>query len=210
LSALPGRLSPPDEPLLEAALHDRAEDVRSRAADLLATLPGSAFGQRMAERALRCVRIEYGARGPRLVITPPTADNLQAGRGRLVLEVVARTPLWTWTDEFGLTAAQVAALPAGDWAPVLFTGWSRAAIAQRDQEWIAALIGHALTERPPRTAAETEALRRLAYRADPALGAPDALPVAEAEVPAATNVTLRVLRFRYEMLKELDGDHDDG
>jgi hypothetical protein len=205
---LADRLSPADEPLLEAARGDRAEDVRTRAVDLLASLPGSALGKQIAERALSFVRIEPGARGPRVLITPPPARPNQANRGRIVLEVVARTPLRAWTDAFGLTAAQIVAVPSGDWAPVLFIGWSRAAIAQRDHEWTVALIGHALTDRPPRTAGETEALRRLAYRADPALSAPGVLPEPGGEVPSATGVTLRVLRFRYEMLKELDGDHD--
>jgi len=210
LSVLADRLSPADEPLLEAAGGDRAENVRSRAVDLLASLPGSALGKRIAERALGFVRIEHGGRGPHVLITPPPAGQSQPSRARIVLEVVARTPLRTWTEEFGLTAAQIVAVPSGDWAPVLFTAWSRAAIAQRDHEWTAALIGHALTDRPPRTAGETEALRRLAYRADPVLGAPDALSEPQPEVPRAATITLRVLRFRYEMLKELDGDHDDG
>ncbi len=209
LSVLAGRLSPADEPLLEAALHDQPEDVRRRAADLLASLPGSAFGKRMAERALRCVGIEYGARGPRLVITPPTAERFQPDRGRLMLEVVARTPLRTWTDGFGLTAAQVAALPSGDWAPVLFTGWVRAAIAQRDHGWTAALIGHALTGRPPRMPGEIQALQQLARRADPALGAPDTLPEPRPDALPAVGAALGVLRFRHDMLKELSDDGND-
>jgi Family of unknown function (DUF5691) len=208
LSVLAGGLGPADEPLLEAALDDRSGDVSSRAADLLASLPGSALGQRMAERALRFVRIEYGVSGPRLVITPP-ADSNQLGRGRLILEVVARAPLRTWTDRSGLTAAQVAALPSGDWAPVLFTGWVRAAIAQRDHEWAAALIGHALTGRPPRMPGEIQALAQLARRADPALGAPDTLPEPGPDAPPVVGVALRVLRFRYDMMKELSDDGHD-
>jgi hypothetical protein len=205
LSALASGLGPADEPLLEAALDDRAEDVRSRAANLLASLPGSAAGRRMAERALRCVRIEQGARGPRLLITPPAAGRNQPDRARLMLEVVARTPLRTWTDGLGLTAAQVVAVPSGDWGPVLFAGWARAALAQRDQAWMTALIAEALIGRPPRTAAETEALGQLARRADPALGAPDALSAPRPDAPSAIGAARRVLRFRYDMLKELDG-----
>ena len=130
LSVLADRLAPADEPLLEAALDDRAEDVRRWAAYLLARLPGSALGQRMAERARRCVRIEYGDRGPRLTVTPPTEcdapmrhDGITPGpargrpqppdRTRLLLEIVARTPLRTWTEGFGLTAAQVVSVPVG-------------------------------------------------------------------------------------------------
>jgi hypothetical protein len=227
LSALVGRLDPVDEPLLEGALDDRAEDVRGWAASLLARLPGSALGHRMAERALRCVRMEHSVRGPGLVVTPPTEcdasmrrDRIAPGRAvggsplayraDLMRQVVARTPLRTWTDAFGLTAAQVAALRSGDWAPVLFTGWAQAAIAQRDHDWTTALIGQALTSRPPGTATEIEALWQLARWADPALGAPDTLPEPGPDTPPTVRAKLRVLRFRYDMLKELNDDGHDG
>ena len=222
LSALADTLGPPDEPLLEAALDDRAEDVRRWAAYLLARLPGSALGQRMAERALRYVRVEPAAQGLRLsIVTPrrPDAelrrDGIAAGpepigapvesRTHVLLEVLARTPLRTWTDGFGLTPAEVVALPSGGWAPVMFAGWSRAAIAQGNRDWISALLGHALNGRPG-TAAEIEALRQLARRADPALGAPGATPVSARDPDAPTPIrdAVRVLRFRYDMLKELD------
>ncbi len=225
LSVLADRLAPADEPLLEAALDDRAEDVRRWAAYLLARLPGSALGQRMAERARRCVRIEYGDRGPRLTVTPPTGcdalmrhDGITPGpargrpqppdRTRLLLEVVARTPLRTWTEGFGLSAAQVVSVPSDDWAPTLFAGWSQAAIAQGDRNWMAALLGRAITGLRTGTLAELEALRQLARRADPALGAPGALPRPELNAPPGAAGAIRVLRFRYDMLKELDVDYD--
>ncbi len=220
-------LRPADEPLLEAALSDRADEVRSRAAYLLASLPGSALGRRMAGRGLRGLRLEAGPRGPRLIASPlaecdasmrrdgiapgPAAGRSQlADRTRLMLEVVARTPLPTWTDAFALGPAAILAVPSGDWAPVLFVGWSRAAIAQRNQDWAAALISEALTGRPPATPAENLALSRLARRADPALGAPDVLAGPEPGAPLAVRAAIRVLRFRYDMLKELDVDHSHG
>jgi hypothetical protein len=220
-------LSPADEPLLEAALDDRAEDVHSWAAYLLASLPGSALGRRMAERALRGLQIKQGIRGRYLVASPPAEcdaairrDGITPGPGagrsqladrtRLMLEVVARTPLRTWTDAFGMTPAQIVAVRSGDWTPVLFAGWSRAATAQDDQEWMAALINEALTGRPPGSPAENGALSQLARRADPALGAPGALADPEPGVPLAIRDTIRVLRFRYDMLKELDDDHSGG
>jgi Family of unknown function (DUF5691) len=218
-------LSRADEALLEAALDDRADDVRSWAAYLLATLPGSALGQRMADRALSCLRIERGVRGTRLLTSPPAecdasmrrdgiAPGPAAGRSqladrtRLMLEVIARTPLRTWTHAFAMPAATIVSLRSGDWAPVLFVGWSRAAVAQRDQDWMTALITEALTGRPPASAAENEALSQLARRADPALGAHLAGP--EPGVPRAVRDTMTVLRFRYEMHKELDDDDSGG
>jgi hypothetical protein len=226
LSVLARRLGPADEPVLEAALDDRTEDIRARAAYLLARLPGSALGRRMAGRALRCVRLEHGARGTRLVITPPTEcdapmrrDGITPGptagphppphppslpeRARLLGQVVARTPLRAWTDAFGLTAAQIVALPSGDSAPALFTAWTRAAIAQRDHEWTAALIGRALTGGLRGTTAEIQALDHLARRADPVLGAPDTLAEPLPDAPPVVGAALSVLRFRYEMLREL-------
>ncbi len=174
LAAGPKTLAPADEPLLEAALDDRADDVRRWAASLLAALPGSALGQRMAGRALRCLRIERGPRGARLVASPPAGSDAAmhrdgiapgpvAGRSqlaesaRLMLEVMARTPLRTWTEAFAMPPAIIVTIGSGDWAPVLYTGWTRAAIAQRDQEWMTALIVVAVTGRPPGSPVENEA-----------------------------------------------------
>jgi hypothetical protein len=222
LSVLADDLTPADERLLDNALADPADTVRSWAGNLLASLPGSALGQRMATRARGFLHLHQGVHGMRLIVSPPArreawmwqdaivsrgavALTTQADRARLMLEILARTPLRTWTDEFGLTPAQIAALPAGSWAPVLLAGWSRAAIAQRDQDWMGALIGRALTGPPPGTAAEIEALRQLARRADPALGAPDALPEPRPDAPPV--IAAAVLQFRYEMLKELGDDN---
>ena len=216
-----------DEPLLEAALSDRADEVRSWAAYLLASLPGSALGRRMTGRALRGLRLEAGPRGPRLIASPPAEcdtsmrrDGIAPGPGagrsqladrtRLMLEVVARTPLRTWTDAFALAPAAIVAVPSGDWAPVLFVGWSRAAIAQRNQDWVAALINQALTGWRPAMPAENGALSQLARRADPALGAPDALAGAEPGTSPAVWAAIRVLRFRYDMLRELDVGNSRG
>ena len=137
-----------------------------------------------------------------------------AGRSQLadldhfMVEVLAGTPLCAWTDAFGRTAEQILAVPAGDWAPVLFAGWSRAAIAQRDQDWMAALISRALADGPPSRRRRRDAAQ-LARRADPSLGAPvPASPGADA--PPAVRNALNVLRFRHDMLKELEDGHSDG
>jgi hypothetical protein len=224
LSVLAERPDPADEPLLEAALDDRAEEVRSRAAFLLAGLPGSALGARMARRAAGWVRMTQGAPGPRLVVVPQAGsdpsmwrDGLPrgpAGPGSrtLLLEMVARTPLRTWTEEFGVPAARIVTTPAGDWTPVLLHGWSRAAIAQDDEEWMTALTRRLLAG----TAAspmENAALRQLVRRADPGLGSPDGAdgpPRPGPDAPAGVRDAIGVLRFRYEMLKELGYDHGDG
>jgi len=227
VSVLSDGLGPADEPLLEAALDDRAAEVRSRAAFLLASLPGSALGRRMTVRALRCVRIEHGAHGTRLVTVPPAEPDASMRRdgiapgpvpgrprladlNRFVVEILARTPLRAWTDAFGLPAAQILAVPAGDWTPALFVGWSRASVAQRDGDWTAALIGRAATGRTAGTPAVAEALGRLARRADPSLGAPGVLAWPGPGAPPAVRNALSVLRFRHDMRSELEDGHRDG
>jgi hypothetical protein len=230
LSVLAGEsagLSLADEPLLEAALGDRDAEVRARAAALLARLPGSALGQRLAERALGCLSLHQGSRGMRLIARPPVQSDAAmrregitpgsstlltdlAGRAHLMVEVLARTPLRTWTEEFGRTPEQILALPSGGWAPVLFTGWAGAAVAQRDQEWMAALMNWALAGGLPGTPADAEALGRLARAADPALAGPGTTASLPAATPPAVRGALGVLRFRYQMLKELEDDDSAG
>lgn len=51
LNVIGSGLSHEDEPFLEAALDDRSSNVRARAAELLARMPGSALLARMRERA---------------------------------------------------------------------------------------------------------------------------------------------------------------
>jgi hypothetical protein len=227
VSAMADGLSLADEPLLEAALGDDNAFVRKMAADVLAALPGSALGQRMAGRALGCVRLHQGGHGTRLVVTPPAQCNAAmrrdgitpgqsewysgpAGQSHLLLEVLARTPLRTWTGEFGRPAGQILALPSGGWAPALFAGWARAAMTQRDQEWMAILVNRALADGPPGTPFGAEALRQLARRVDPALVTPATAVGRGAEPHPAVLDAIGVLRFRYDMLKELDDDDSAG
>ena len=217
-------LSLADEPLLEAALDERDAEVRGWAACLLARLPGSALGRRMARRALGCVRIDPGVPGPhlgdRLVMNPPVQwdvamrrDGLSPRGGgslqqlddrtHLLLEILARTPLGTWTRAFGRTAEQILGLLSGPWSSVLFTGWSRAAMAQRDQEWMVALINWTLAGGPTGARFGAETLRQLARRVDPARCARETTAGQAAEIPPPIRDAISVLRFRYDMLKEL-------
>ena len=154
LDSLQEGLTPGDEPFLEAALSDRAKNVRLTAAELLSTLPGSALAHRMAQRALAAVSLSGTADGPRLTVHPPTAcdatmqrDGIaatsptgRADRAFWLGEIVAATPLATWTDTYG-PPAEVLGLPVSDaWQQDLRDAWSRAAVRQGDARWARALL----------------------------------------------------------------------
>jgi hypothetical protein len=231
VKAMAGGLSLADEPLLEAALDDPSAFVRKMASDVLAGLPGSALGQRMAARAVGCLRLEHGTGGPRLTVILPVAcdaamrrdgaapdaapvigraGSALSNQAHLLVEVLARTPLRTWTAEFGRTAAQVLAVPSAGWAPVLFAGWSRAAMTQRDQAWMTALISQALTAGPPGAAVIAASLRPMVRRVDPGLGVSVINAARDAGLVPGFPDAIRVLRYRYEMLKELHVDDSAG
>lgn len=223
VTVLAAGLGPADEPLLDIALDHGNPRARTLAAQMLAALPGSALAQRMAVRARSYLILHEGSRGTRLVAVPPSecdagmrrdgvpvnarARGLHpSGQAGLLLEVLARTPLRTWTEEFGRSPEQILALPSGGWGPVLFDGWARAAMAQRDREWIVALLTRALADAGPGRLSAVETLGQLARRADPALGMPGALPHPPPDASPVLRDAARVLRFRYDMLKELDHD----
>jgi hypothetical protein len=130
-------LSLDDEEFLEAALEDRGKDVRQIASDLLARLPGSAYGERMAARARAClapeIRTVRGREQTWIKVDPPPAHDEEMARdgipfhpagsfvprgGRPVgarsawlREVLSRTPLATWTELFGLPPIEIVCLP---------------------------------------------------------------------------------------------------
>jgi hypothetical protein len=147
LAVLRTGLGPADEEFLEAALVDRRKEVRTVAGDLLGQLPGSAYRERMVRRARACVRRD----GNRLVVTSPDRCDTAMKRDGItpkppqgvgerawwLEEVLARTPVDTWTD--GDPAAFLASL-TDDWGPVVLRGLARATAAARDPEWAVAVF----------------------------------------------------------------------
>lgn len=147
-----------DEPFLEAALDDRAQQVRRRAADLLAALPGSRFGLRMIERARGLLAWEARPKGRKaLVATPPTAcdkamirDGVRpkapAGskggdRATWLRDVIAVVPPSAIAGILGASACEIIeANRGGDWGRVLIEAWAEATVRQRDADWADALL----------------------------------------------------------------------
>lgn len=165
LSTLRRGLGRGDEDFLEAALDDRGQDVRRIAADLLARLPGSAYAVRMTERARRCLRAEdrtVRERTQRWIVVeapeghddtmerdgiPFHATERVGNRSGWLREVMARSPLSTWTGLFGLEAMEAVCLPIAGAvdhdvhsAKDVHLGWARAALRQNDAGWARALL----------------------------------------------------------------------
>ncbi len=134
-------LSSGDEPLLERALDDRAASVRAAAAALLDRLPESARAARMRERATALVTVRRKKVKVELPAEPDAAarrdgvtDQREPGHGRAaswLIQIIAATPLSTWDTALIAHAGQD-----------VLTGWTKAALRQRNQEWLAALAEH--------------------------------------------------------------------
>ncbi|WP_329045367.1 DUF5691 domain-containing protein [Amycolatopsis sp. NBC_01488] len=134
LGVLAEHVRPEDEAFLEAALTDRAAAVRERAADLLGRLPGTRYGETMADRLRPLVR----RKGRVLEVSVPQGEH---GEGTVRLRTLAAAaPLAFWT-EFGPPAEVVRMTVEGCPAGVLRDSWATAALRQRDETWAQALIG---------------------------------------------------------------------
>lgn len=133
LDTLHTNLSMTDEPFLEQALDDRAATVRAVAAVLLDRLPESRRARRMAERALKLgdeLPGEPDAQARRDGIT----DHREPGYGRAaswLIQILAATPLSVWNIDD---------IPKKDREVLI--GWTKAALRQRNHEWLTALARH--------------------------------------------------------------------
>ncbi|WP_280340182.1 SWIM zinc finger family protein [Nocardia neocaledoniensis] len=165
LALLDDGLNTADEPLLERALDDRRGDVRRTAANLLARLPGSAYGQRMAALVAAWVRVDADGG---VEVSVPTEVDAQARRDGITDGTDQARLRWDTPDSTVTTLHQaVSAAPLTAWAPLvgaagsataeaamrltlppryakaIVDGWVDAAIAQRETTWARALFANA-------------------------------------------------------------------
>jgi hypothetical protein len=167
-AALAEGLSLDDEAFLEAALDDRAKNVRRAAAELLACLPESQLAQRMAERLRALVVFERGwFKARRFGLEPPVQcdaamqrDGIEpkprgsrGERAAWLLQIVAAAPLGFWTETLDAPPAECVRLAATtEWRDVLIEGWSEAVTRQASTgapdaaEWAEALLRAVLEE----------------------------------------------------------------
>jgi len=136
LDTLHTGLSSRDEDLLEQALDDRSATVRAAAAALLDRLPDSARAHRMAARAmkLRKQTFELPDEPDQAARRDGVTDHREPGHGRAaswLIQILAGTPLSTWdTEDIDTVEREV------------LIGWTKAALRQRNQEWLTALARH--------------------------------------------------------------------
>jgi hypothetical protein len=138
LDTLHTGLSTADESLLERALDDRAATVRAAAAALLDRLPDSARAARMAERATKLRRknaiFDVPDEPDQAARRDGITDHHEPGYGRAtswLIQILAATPLSTWDPELIVKADREVVI-----------GWTKAALRQRNQEWLTALARH--------------------------------------------------------------------
>lgn len=153
-----------DEAFLQAALGDRSAALRRQAAGLLRRIDGASYGHRMSLWAAPCIRMKapdiaaklrattegQTAAGDLEVALPELFEPAWAkdamteaapgGVGRRawwLSQLLAGTPLTTWTERLGADpAAIVRALRGNALATPILDGWSVAAIDQRAHEWM--------------------------------------------------------------------------
>jgi Family of unknown function (DUF5691) len=155
LDGLTAGLGMDDEPFLESALDHEQREVRTAAAGLLATLPGSRLVGRMTERLAPLLRLREPGGEPRIdVELPATCDRgmrrdgirpappLGTDEGTWWLQrMLAAVPPSIWTARWGMDpAAALDAARGGEHGPLLVRGWAEAAIHSRDADWAEALL----------------------------------------------------------------------
>ncbi len=158
-------LSIDDEPFLERALDDRDALTRRKAADLLATLPGSRLVARVTAVAGDILAFDGGgglapswsgviteamvrdgiARPNALAgksgVTRPNAPHTAADWSRLIVQTVGIIPLDHWTARFEMEPeGLIAAAQAGKWPRTMLSAFAAAAIRQRNRRWADALL----------------------------------------------------------------------
>jgi hypothetical protein len=138
LDALATGLSDADEPFLESTLDDKAATVRAAGAALLDRLPNSRRAKRMADR-LQALSTSDGT-----VELPGKPDAAARRDGIANRREPGYGPRASWLIQL-VAAAPLPARPDLEGAsPELVTGWTKAALRQRNRTWL-----HALAEASP-------------------------------------------------------------
>jgi hypothetical protein len=163
VSLLEYGLSLDDEPFLNTALDDRHKEVRSRAAELLTSLPTSQVSLHLQQAGLAMLRWEeaalrltrwLGGAGHLVVELPATLDAtlVRAGidpkplpglgqKAGWLQQIISKIPPVTWCNAWNKRADElVTSAIQHEWKIPLLVGWMLAATRHRDELWAHALL----------------------------------------------------------------------
>ncbi len=154
IKQLETHLSMEDEPLLETALDDRSRLVRRRAAELLAHLPGSRLCLRMIDYVPRYLSWTPGQTRMITVSLPQVSPAMRRNgivgasskvaarvRSQEIIQLLGGVPLDYWTDSWDARPrAILGALSTTSWPRTLTSGFSLAAVRQKDSLWARAIV----------------------------------------------------------------------
>ncbi|EDX77055.1 hypothetical protein MC7420_192 [Coleofasciculus chthonoplastes PCC 7420] len=145
-----------DEAFLEVALDDRRQEVRRQAANLLAQLPESALCQRMKQRIQSAITFRRKRNRLHLDFILPddndqeiTRDGIDSkqppqllgNKAWIILQIVAATPLFLWSDLQEESPAEwIQAAKRSEWDHSLVEGWAVATMRQQNPDWAEALL----------------------------------------------------------------------
>jgi len=144
ITAMTPQLSLEDEPFLETVLSDRANAVRTYAAELLSTLPSSQLCQRITEQIQPFIQICKKGKQLQINVTLPEKydpnwakdgierkpQNGEGERAGWLRQMLANVPLSTWNanpEEIAKAAAN------HEWREALVNGWASAIQKQQAQ-----------------------------------------------------------------------------
>jgi hypothetical protein len=145
--ALAINAGPDDEALLERALDDKAGGVRSAAAEVLRSMPGSALMQRMIARADAMLSYSKGA----LKVNPPTTIDATwerdgftsskspsvGARASWLYQTLSCVPPVHWGQQLGMSPEQlIAAAAETKWGAELLQGWTKATAQFGAPDWV--------------------------------------------------------------------------
>ncbi|NEA34881.1 DUF5691 domain-containing protein [Streptomyces sp. SID13031] len=133
-----------DEVFLERALDDRSKEVRRAAAALLQRIPGSQYGERMAQRVWSQLTVSQGV----LVVELPTGVTTAMERDGVDSQPKEGIGKRAWWFQQLLAAAPLATseldylqLKVEGCSPeVLQVAWAQAAIREQEADWARALL----------------------------------------------------------------------
>lgn len=141
-----------DEDFLEMLLADRSKEVRQRAANLLACLPGSRYSTRMGRRMAACLGQERKLFRTVRTLEAPSAfgagwkdDALEESRAKgeslgerawWLYQIARALPVAWWSETTGLSPAELIKWVRGtDWSEAMLRAWSEALQRQPEALW---------------------------------------------------------------------------